>query len=191
MRLRKGRLIFPLIMIVCLGGFMFLHFSSSKSHQEVSLISASWSYRYYDVQEMAKESDLIALIRVDSLIECTEDQQLPFSTFAVEVVQPVYGCKEGQTINIIMTGGESGKQRIEIKDDPMLEKGQEFLVFARHNETGTYTILGGPQGRLAFRDGKLNSMQYVTERVSKDSININIHDEALEVIIKEINAVRD
>ena len=37
----------------------------------------------------------------------------------------------------------------------------EILVFCKENADGTYRILGGPQGRLVYDDGTLNSISTV------------------------------
>src|SRR5699024_6113349 len=111
--------------------------------------------------EISNASDLIALVRVDKLISEKEQFGLPYSIYEVEVIKPVFGCEVGDKISIFMTGGKINKKTIEILDDPLLVPDQEFLVFTQLNDDGTYSILGGPAGRLVHKNGKLNSLQLV------------------------------
>jgi hypothetical protein len=159
---------------------------------EVSYISASWSYNYADIEEIAGDSDLIALIHVNKVLSEKQKNSLPFSTFEVEVMEAIYGCEAGDKISIYMTGGYTTEKRIEIKDDPLLEKGQEFLVFTKKNEDGTYRILSGPQGRLEYKDGKLNSLQYVNDRVKQynSSMNISIQNQDAKVFIDDLRNIK-
>ena len=39
-----------------------------------------------------------------------------------------------------------------------MKLGQQFLIFAQKNKDGTYSILGGPQGRFEYKNGLLNSL---------------------------------
>lgn len=171
---------------------IILSTNKKSSEEEVSYISASWSYNYADIKEITKASDLIALVRVNKLISEIEEYGLPFSTFEVEVIEPVYGCELGDNISIYMTGGHDENRKLEIEDDPLLESGQEFLVFLQHNQDGTYTILGGPQGRLEYKDKRLNSMQYVNDRLKQyhSGMNINIQEEDAELFINDIKKVK-
>ena len=113
---------------------------------------------------------------------------IPFSTFEVQVIDPIYGCEDGETFPIIMTGLQNDKEKIEIIDDPMLEVGQKFLVFTRKNEDGTYKILSGPQGRLEYKDGELNSLQFVNSNVRENNkdMNIKIKNVKAETLTNEI-----
>jgi hypothetical protein len=87
-----------------------------------------------------------------------------------------------------MTGGKIDNRIVEIADDPLLEPKQEFLVFTRKNDNGTYTILGGPAGRLEHKDGKLTSIDLVNPHTKdiKNSLNIAIENYDANQLIHEI-----
>jgi hypothetical protein len=176
------------ILVVYIITSIFL--SKNKSASEVTYISASWDYNYGDINEIANASDLIALIRVNKLISEEQKVGLPYSTFEAEVIKPVYSCEAGDKISIFMTGGKMDNRIVEIIDDPLLVPDQEFLVFTQKNDNGTCTILGGPAGRLEYKDGKLNSIQLVNPRISDNNKNINIRienydaDQLIDEIIK-------
>ncbi len=174
------------ILVICIIISMF--YSKNKSEYEVSYLSASWEYNYGDINEISNASDLIALIRVIKLIDVEQRVGLVYSTFEVEVIKPVYGCEAGDKISIFMTGGKTDYRILEVIDDPLLVSDQEFLVFTRKNDSGTYTILGGPAGRLEHKDGKLNSLQLVNPRVktNNSSMNIKIENYDADQLISEI-----
>ena len=92
-----------------------------------------------------------------------------------------------------MSGGKMDQRIVEIIDDPLLVPGQEFLVFTQKNDDGTYSILGGPAGRLEHKDGKLNSMQLVNPRVKDNnkSMNIKIENYDADQLISEIRKIRN
>lgn len=157
-------------------------------------ISASWSYGYADVEELTEHSDLIALVKVNGLIK-TLDKSVPASVYSVTVTDPILGCEKDEEISIYMTGGEIDGQIFEVDTDPLMEKNQEFMIFARKNEDGTHTILGGPQGRLLYEDGVLNSLKntslpYANTKNGKTvyDATVNVKDEDLEEIKARINS---
>lgn len=162
--------------------------SNENKNVDVTYLSASWAYNYGDINEISNDSDLIAIIHVNKLINTTMANDIPYSTYEVEVKNPIYGCEVGDTFPIFMTGGNTEGKLVEIMDDPLLEAGQEFLVFTQKNNDGTYKILSGPQGRLKYKDGKLNSLQFVNENVRKNNpyMNIEINNEDANTIIKEV-----
>lgn len=190
------KIIFTTISMVCILAIYIItsfFLNKNKPEPEVTYVSASWDYNYGDVNEISNASDLIALIRVSKLISVERNAGLPFSTFEAEVIKPVYGCEAGDKISIVMTGGKTDKRIVEIIDDPLLVSDQEFLVFTQKNDNGTCTILGGPAGRLEYKNGKLNSLQLVNRRVKDNnkSMNIKIENYDADQLINEIKKIKD
>lgn len=175
---------------ICIIGINSL-INNNKDVQEVSYLSASWNYNYNDIQEISIDSDLIALVQVNKLISESQENGIPYSTFEVQVIDPIYGCEKGETFPLYMTGSENDQKKIEIIDDPLLEVGQAFLVFTQKNEDGTYKILGGPQGRLEYKDSKLNSLQFVNSNVRENNayMNIKIMNVEADILIQEIKEI--
>lgn len=169
-----------------------------EPHKEY--LSTSWMYGYADVEELTAHSDLIALIKVNGLSE-TINGSIPASIFEVNVTDGVLGCTIGDVISVYMTGGKTGNQIFEVKSDPLMKKGQEFLIFAQKNQDGTYTVLGGPQGRLVYANGLLNSLKntdlpYINTlnnadvaEISKFDGLVNVQNETLEEIKARISSV--
>lgn len=100
----------------------------------------------------------------------------------------IYNSNENQVFSIYMTGGKIQDKIVEVKDDPLLNAGDKVLVFCKKNSDGTYHILGGPQGRLVYENGKFNSLNVVNTRVkqSNTSSNIVIENEDAATLINEI-----
>ena len=169
--------------------FALVAFMNIKSKEkEVRYLSASWEYNYKDIEEITKDSDLIALVTVQGVEEAMVEQNMPYTVFSVEVNTPVYNSVEGEAFSIYMTGCETEDKIVELIDDPLLQKGDEILVFCKKNSDGTYRIMSGPQGRLIYDDGKLSSINTTNSRVREVNTfsNINIQNADATALIEEI-----
>lgn len=95
--------------------------------------------------------------------------------YTAEIRESLFGKKDG-TIRIVMTGMVDEKERkiYEIVDDPLMKLSDEFFVFAKSNEDGTYTILSGPQGRFEIIDNMVYSLNVSNEQVAKYNLDSNI-----------------
>lgn len=187
-----GTVILAIIAMIC------IYIKSNET--EKVYMSASWIYGYADVEDLTSHSDLIALVKVNKLSQSIEGK-VPASVYDVTVMDGILGCENDEIVSVYMTGGKKGKQVFEIKSDPLMKKGQEFLIFAQKNQDGTYTVLGGPQGRLVYSKGMLNSLKntelpYVNARNTLDSTEmskfdglVNVKNESLEEIKERINRV--
>lgn len=151
-------------------------------------LSASWVYNYSDLEEMTKDSDMIALVREDKLLETYEESGLPFSEYQMQVVEPILGVNQNEDIIILMTGGEMEDCIMEVEDDPLIGDGEEFLVFCKQNKDGTYRVVSGPQGRLVYDSGKLSSLNSENSNARKTNVymNIQINNADAETLIEDI-----
>lgn len=179
---------FALIAVVGITGFFL---TSQSADKEVQYLNASWTYNYKDIKEITLSSDFVALVRVENEIKNYKDSGIPFTEFNVKVIEPVYGADLGENFTIVMTGANTADSIVEVKDDPLLEANQEYFIFGRQNKDGTITILSGPQGRLEYTNGKLNSLQVNNSRVreANPNMNINIVDANVDELINEIKTV--
>ena len=157
----------------------------SVSH---AYLSASWDYSYRDVEEFARASDRIALVSVGNVEHTFIDQSVPYTIFSVKVETPVYNCEEDQEFSIYMTGAETDTKIMEIAGDPLLQPGDEILVFCKENPDGTYRILGGPQGRLVYDDGTLNSISVVLAQEGEEGMlsGLIVENADARALIREI-----
>lgn len=153
------------VLLVIISAFSPVHYSGEKN---TVLMSASWIYNYRDIEEISKDSDLIALVKVDSVAQTQVCDNLPFTSYNATITDFITGAPDkstGDNIVIKMTGGEHNSVVYEIADDPLLHPDDEFLVFCKKSSDGSYTIISGPQGRLEYCNGKLNSLNVSNARV--------------------------
>jgi len=163
---------------------------------EKVLLSASWSYNYEDVEEVSKNSDIIAVVKVVS--STTSDKFMQYGVlqtiYTVEVVDAVYG-DIGSEIQIVMTGGVSKEQKkiYEIADDPLMNINDEYVIFAKENNDGTYRALSGFQGRYVISDGNVYSLNVSNNQVATANTysNIAVTGVALDEFIGQIEQYID
>lgn len=190
MKKRRLMMVLSLIILISLTtGILFLKDKMNNAQQEIQYLSASWPYNYSNLEEISKASDLIALIKVEGVSKSYEARGIPVTEYKVQVLEPIYGTDETQLI-LFMTGKEDKNKKIEIKDDPLPHADEEFLVFCKQNADGTTTVLSGPQGRLVYTDGKLNSLNAVNENAMaiNSRSSIQIVNEDAETIIAQIKS---
>lgn len=180
--------VFIVLLIVILALGFYMYFGKGKNEKNVEYMSASWAYNYSDVEEMAHSSDLIALVTVQDIESVVTENSVPYTTYSVKVDTPIYNSESGEVFSIFMTGGETDEKIIEIEDDPLLQPGDEILVFCKENADGTYRTLSGSQGRLIYEDGKINSLNAINTRVREANSysNIMIQGTDAEDLIAEI-----
>ena len=171
----KQKKYFPALIVTVIIMSVFIILTVIRFKQpKIQYMQASWAYNYADIEEISKASDLIAIIRVDGKSSEYIDQGIPFTEYKTTIIDPIYNSTNNQEIVIKMTGCDNSSKHMEIADDPLLKPKEEFMIFAKENEDGTYTILSGPQGRLVYSDGTLNSLQMVNARIREYNPDTNI-----------------
>lgn len=152
------------------------------------VMNASWVYNYKDVQELTEKSDLIAYVSINSM-ESYEENGIVKTKYQAEIVDEIYGEKT-RTVEIVMTGGVVGKTIYELEDDPLMSPKDEFMIFARKNTNGTYTILSGPQGRFVVEGNMVYSLNVAESQVAKANPYSNIKVDGVEkdLFISQIQA---
>ena len=132
-----------------------------------TLVEVSWAEYYASIEDLSAEADLIAVGTVKGVVEVTGDVTgearwgpviLYFTDFAFSVEQVLKGPQNVMEVMIHQTGA-AGKY--EVRDDPLLEPGDKYVLFLHEYETGKYYILGGPQGRFQIIEGEVFSMNNV------------------------------
>lgn len=186
--MKKRIMISAAALVLALAVGIGIFVNRGGNEKETQYLTASWSYNYSGIEELSVSSDLIALVKVSGIEDTVIEVGIPYTTFVVEVVTPVYNTTEGDRFTIYMTGGETEDKVVEIMDDPLLQAGEEMLVFCKENPDGTYRILSGPQGRLIYEDGKLNSLNAINMRIAQANVynNIKVTNADAEALIAEI-----
>jgi len=182
--MNKKLIISVLLTAFIIAGTCFSLTSQSTYKNTKVYAAASWYYGYGNLKELVKESDIIAIVRIGDKVEEWEQNNIPLTTYNAIVIDPIVNSIKGENIGITITGINNGKSHFEIMDDPLFQMGEEFLIFARKNDWGTYTILGGPQGRFKHQNGKLYSMKHVTNKVNTGLIDID--GESVDKVKSEI-----
>ena len=148
-----------------------------------SFSMASWAMYYPDIESLVAESELIAVVEAAGSSDKAGRTE-------VQVIDAVYGCESDEIFKIQQTGALIDSLRQEVYDDPLLDKGKQYLIFANRNDQGTVTILGGPQGRFCYEDGKINSLMYGVARMrllqEPEILGIDIKDENYDNLRKQI-----
>ena len=145
----KSGIILSLVLVVC-AVFLSSCSRSDKASNNI-VLHASWVKYYENINELTDESDIIALMEIKDVASVTQDENgLYFSVFRADVLESVLGKEE--SIDLLLTGAAVENIKMEIEDDPLLQIGEKWLIFAQMNDSGTYTILGGPCGRFAYNE---------------------------------------
>lgn len=175
MKSKLNSKLFPfLIFVTIIAAFSYYLVDNDNAKPKTEYMTASWVYGYSNIKELVAESDLVALIQIEGTDEEWELSSLPHTNYKATILNSIINKKnEENNILITMTGVSNETKHMEIEDDPLLQKGEQFIIFARKNDKNTYTILGGPQGRFKNINGKLYSMKYVSDRVNWGNIDIN------------------
>ena len=154
---------------------------------------ASWSEYYEDMDDLSAESDVIAVIEVKGIQKQYLVGNIPMTNFSAVVTNPIHGVDNSEEIVIVQTGGIVDNQLIQIADDPLMKEGEQYLIFGEINDLGTITILGGPQGRYSYSNGKITNMftaeinQLTIESPNFLSSNLNLVNQNMEAAIAGIN----
>lgn len=192
---RKNGLFIIMVLAVIMSAMTGCTKETKYSDYEKISLSASWSYNYASVEELSGSSDLIAVI---SIKEAVADDDFSgvnvlMTKYTATVKELIYG-DDSEEIQIVMTGGIDHKEKkiYEITDDPLMNEGDEFLVFAKKNKSGTYTILSGSQGRFLIENNKVYSLNIANEQVKNSNKYSNIvvdgteKDRFLDTVIKSV-----
>ena len=134
---------------------------------EVWRAEVSWAEFFETMEELCAEADLIAVGTVQEIEGVTEitTGQAPWgpvgyylTDFVFSVEQVLKGPGNATEATICQTGA-SGQW--EIRNDPLLRVGDEYVVFLGELKGGGYNILGGPQGRFRIIGDEVFSMIYI------------------------------
>jgi hypothetical protein len=173
--------------IILMFGIIFTYNKLHDSQLDYVYMHASWTYRYADVADLTNNSDCIARVKVKDNGTSSVNSGIPETIFTVEVTKAISNCEKGDLLNIYMTGGKKDNHIFEMSDDPLMKKEDQYIIFAKSNADGTFTVLGGSQGRMQYKDGKVSSLNMVNEQVKKNSgALIKMDDITEDTLIGEI-----
>lgn len=143
------------------------------SENNLSCIAiACWANSFPDLESVVNESDLIALVEIDSIHEeYMSDDDIPYTSYKANIIDNISGEASDEDIIISMNGINNKVQHIEVYDDPLMASGEKYLLFLNQNSDGTYKIINGPTGRLIYND-KLDTVTSLSA-LNKSMLNRN------------------
>lgn len=162
------------IVVVGVGSMAWGHASDGDDRAPVTYLSASWAKSYPTLGSLFEAADLVVVGTVRGVAGTKEDtvaagaqrSSLRFTNFEIavgRVISPDVSqsrVSAGAAILIHQTGGvgDDGR-RVELTDDPLLVEGTTYLMFLQYNDGfDTYTVLGGPQGRMIVAGDMVTSL---------------------------------
>lgn len=180
---RIGISIVSIIVLILLG--IYIKNNQIKSKKVVNY-PVSWGYCYGSVKEMYQQSNLVAVVKITD--NGTSKAGTLYETiYKASVIKKIKGTLKSNSIKIFMTGGENDTTIYQIPEDPLMEKGDEFLIFAKKNTDNTYTTLGGGQGRMKYNHWKktVTSLNETTKENKNQTTEtqISIKDEKISDLL--------
>lgn len=133
---------------------------------------ASWPTYYGSIAALTADAPLVVVGAVTGVANATAVEQsagavtasLIFTDVTVRIDRVLRGTAPGATVQVRQTGGTANGTRLEVADDPLLQVGDQYVLFLRPGGADTYAVVGGPQGRLVLRNGRVSSLSTVYPR---------------------------
>ncbi len=191
----KKRFIIPIIFCMIITLVVSLGFvKKNNMSPEKVYLHASWANYYETFAELKAESDIIAVVEIKEVKNQYTVGDIPMTNFLTVVSEPIYGVEDSEEVVVVQTGGIINNQLFQIEDDPLMTPGEKYLIFGEKNDLGTITILGGPQGRYSYSEGKITNI-FTTEINISNTRNAtgssNFLSPELNCINQDLNNVLD
>lgn len=155
---------------------IFSTLSSSISFQEqsfreqtTSIIygSASYPRKYKSIRDLATSNEVDVIVHgtitaAQPYLETTLDGhgQLLNTNYSFNVISLLKGEVSADTIYVHQTGGTLGNLTLVLREDPLMNVGDELILFLHHfksmeDDPNDYYVEGGPQGRFIVYGSKV------------------------------------
>lgn len=172
--------------IVVFAGVKLMSKSNRDSEKKVDLpvtyITVDWAIGYADIDDVTDNSDIIAVVKITGVNKEKNDvSQMTY--YNATIKQSILNSKNETNIVIPFTGVNNNTEHDVVLEDPLPDIGDEYLIFAKQNEKGTYTILSGCQGRYEYKNGIVNSLNYTHSTVGHV---IDVHNKDINELKNEI-----
>jgi hypothetical protein len=145
---------------------------------------------YGDVPSLRADADLVAL---GEIIGCpsAESHQTAvgavyFTDFSFQIESVLYGAASQSAIVIHQTGGIVGGGTVEFMDDPLMQPGDQYVLFLREARPGLYYVLGGPQGRFVVHDERVSSLSDIYSE--RNIFDLRIKDMPLGAFVEQVGS---
>lgn len=107
------------------------------------------------VEELTDRADSILIGRVTDIACYHEGEGNIYTQVTLSVEQTIKG-EVKETVNVRVPGGELNGQTLWVEDAPSFQMGERVVVFLEERE-GTFTVVGGFQGKFTIDDNNMVS----------------------------------
>ena len=126
-------------------------------------MDVSWAGSASSLPDLTRQADAVVEAQVASVADtgihpASGGDGYPYTDFNVDVANWLKGTG-GSSIVVHQTGGpDASGATVTVSDDPLLQVGDEAVLFLHEYEPGHYAILWGPTGRFPVQHGQVVAM---------------------------------
>ena len=150
----------------------------------------SWAYKYENIKELSKDSDIIIkgyVISSENILDLLGKLGTPmaFTDYKIEVAQVIKGDIKEKEVIVRQTGGTYIGVKQEISDDPLMQKDTTMILFLKEFDYNQYYITGGPQGRYEVHNNKIYSIGEVNDKAKSATDHLSMNGISLVDFIQK------
>jgi len=122
-------------------------------------MNASWAQYYSDLPSIKKDAYLAVRGKITSVASTSSPAQAPISSYFNLTIEEIFwnphneALKSGSKIVIHQEGGLVNGVLYQADDDPLLQVGEETILFLHQYAPGQFFVQGGPSGRFKVSNG--------------------------------------
>jgi len=130
-----------------------------------------------DIDDLTQEADVILIGEV-TVITTHEGEDTIYRNVEVRVEENLKNPLNSSEVVIRVLGGKIGDRIAWVEDQPSFNINESVLVFLHEESGGSYTVVGGPQGKLTLAEGSAANEFGVetTETELLEQINCTLHN---------------
>lgn len=140
-----------------------ISFQEQSFHEQTTSIiygSADYPRKYKSIRDLATSNEVDVIVHgtitaAQPYLKTTLDghSQLLSTNYSLKVISLLKGEVSADTIYVHQTGGTLGNLTLILREDPLMNVGDELILFLHHfksmeNDPNDYYVEGGPQGRF-------------------------------------------
>ena len=116
-------------------------------------------------EDLARRAEVVAVGKVSSLAsQWSADHSRIFTHVTLAVNQYIKGGGAGQPLVLVVAGGEVGAVGEVYSHMPTFRQDEDVLVFAEKDNTGSYRVSGGHDGKFHLERDETTGKLYVGNR---------------------------
>ena len=135
--------------------------TKAQVHTRPKIVSmnASWAQYYSDLPSIKKDAYLAVRGKITSVASTSSPAQAPISSYFNLTIEEIFwnphneALKSGSKIVIHQEGGLVNGVLYQADDDPLLQVGEETILFLHQYAPGQFFVQGGPSGRFKVSNG--------------------------------------